>query len=368
MKITNLELVGFRNYEKESLSLSPGVNIIIGNNGEGKTNILEAIYILSLSRSYKAKEEDIINTNADFYKITASVSHKTKENTLTLISSKQGKKILKDNIPIKKISEFVGNLNIVLFSPEDLLLFKNGPAERRELMDMSLLQLSKKYIDDYSQFKKKLKMRNECLKALYSKIKEDPTYKDEMLDVFTEMFIDANKKIYDARKEFLKKLEEKTAPIYKDLSGTDEKIKFEYIVNFKNTKEFFDEKTLPDIYNGTTQHGCHRDDIKFTRDGMDFEGSASQGQQRMLALSIKLALSEMINEVKGETPVILLDDVFSELDSYHQNRLLSVLDKSMQIVITTTDLDKIDKKVIEEALVLKIDNGHAIKEQVWQKN
>lgn len=359
MLIKNLSLSNFRNYEKELLSFSPKTNILTGTNGAGKTNILEAIYVLALARSYKAKDEDMIKYGTDFFKISADIEKTDREENLTLIGSKEGKKVFASSAEIKKLSDFIGRLNVVIFSPEDLLLLKNGPQEKRKLIDLSLLQISKQYVIDYAAFKKQLKLRNDYLKYLLPKIDSSSEIRDDMLEVLTVNFIDCNKKIFESRSRFLKKLEGIAEEKYRQLSGTRDEIKFEYLVNFDNTLDFFKNKYRSDLFLGSTQAGCHHDDIRFTKNGADFETNSSQGEQRMLALSIKLALADLIEKMKKEAPVVLLDDVFSELDINHQNRLLSMIEGNMQIIITTTDIVKIGKPALVGAKIFEIRDGHA---------
>ncbi len=367
MIVKSLKLINFRNYEKAELSFSPKTNILLGNNAAGKTNILEALYVLSLGRSYKNKDKEMIENEKDYLKINALVELKDREDSVTFIASNVGKKVFVNEREITKLSEFIGHLNTVLFSPEDLLLLKNGPQEKRKLMDMSLLQISKQYVEDYQAFKKQLKLRNDYLKYLYPKTKEKDDIEDDMLDILTMNFIDCNKRIFEARNTFLKNLEAVTDKKYRELSGSMETVTFEYIVNFENDIVFYKEKYKSDITQGSTQFGCHRDDIIFKKNGQNFETNASQGEGRMLALSIKLALAEMIERMKREAPVLLLDDVFSELDKNHQNRLLSMLSKSMQTIITTTDILKIGKSALENAKIFTVTDGR-IKETNYGRN
>ena len=226
MRLVNLSLTNFRNYKKESINLSPSTNIFIGNNAQGKTNILEAIYTLALARSYKAKDKDMIMNGAEFYKISALIDFFNRDEELIMIGANEGKKVFAGGREIKKISDFIGKLNVVLFSPDDLLMLKNGPQEKRKLMDMSLLQISKQYIDDYTAFKKQLKLRNDYLKYLLPKINEEETVSDDMLDVLTSNFISTNTKIYEFRKNFIYNLAKLTTKKYALLSGEKTTIRF----------------------------------------------------------------------------------------------------------------------------------------------
>lgn len=357
MKIKDLSLTNFRNYKKSGIALSPATNIFIGDNASGKTNILEAIYALAVARSYKAKDKDMIKSGEPFFKISCDVEFENRIDKLLLIGSEEGKKAFKNDVEIKKLSEFIGSLNVVLFSPDDLLLLKNGPQEKRKLLDLSLLQISKQYVEDYAAFKKQLKLRNDYLKYLLPKLGDADEINDDMLDVLTINFIDCNKKIFEARSNFLKNLENLAKKKYQALSGENVDIKFVYLINFENNIDFYKKKYKQDIIMGSTNSGVQRDDISFLKDGFDFETSSSEGEARMLSLSIKLALADLITSMKKETPVVLLDDVFSELDKNHQNRLLNILNKDMQIVITTTDIYKIGKLALTNAKVYTIDNG-----------
>ena len=215
MIISRLYLTNFRSYKRESINLSNKINVFIGDNGAGKTNILEAIYTLAVARSYKAKDEDMINRGSDFFKISADIEYKDREDKLLLIGSKQGKKVFKNDVEVKKLSDFVGLANVVLFSPEDLMLVKGGPQERRKLIDLSLLQISKRYVEDSAAFKKQLKLRNDYLKYLEPKLENKENIEDEMLDVLTNNFIECNKKVFEARKVFVERLEKETKEYYK---------------------------------------------------------------------------------------------------------------------------------------------------------
>lgn len=370
MKIKELNLLNFRNYKKEKIELSPNINILIGNNASGKTNVLESIYTLALTRSYKAKDKDLVLFNESFYRVSALIEYFNREDNLLMIGSEEGKKVFKNGLEIQKLSDFIGKLNVVMFSPDDIIMFKGGPLEKRKLIDMSLLQISKDYIENYTAFKKQIKLRNDYLKYLLPKTNMEEEIEDDMLDILTINFIDCNKKIYEARCNFLSKLNKVTEEKYKQLSGEDVSIKFEYSINFENDLNFYKKRYKSDIQTGSTQCGIHRDDIKFYKNDKDFELNCSQGESRMLALSIKLALAEILKKLKQETPIVLLDDVFSELDKNHQNRLLKMLDKSMQIIITTTDLYKISKESLNNSKVFTIKNS-SIKETIingWEKD
>ncbi len=354
MKINSISLRNFRNYEKEVINLSPQSNILIGPNAAGKTNILESVYVMSFSKSYKAKDEDLIKHRQDFFKVTASLDDKE----IVLIASKDGKRAEVNKVKIKKLTDFIGNLRVVLFSPDDILMFKNGPQERRNFLDYSLLQLSKSYVSNYQSFKKQLKLRNEYLKYLLPKVDVKGKIEDEMLDILTENFVESNKLINKEREDFTKKLEEVVRRKYQDISGSKDIVKIGYETNFKNEIDFYKDKYNQDLILGTTNHGCHRDDLKFYKNKDLFEKVASQGELRMLSIAIKLALCELIKDEKSDPPILLLDDVFSELDTNHQNKLLSSLDRDTQIIITTTDLNEINKNTIASSKVFSVLDGH----------
>lgn len=358
MKVETLNLISFRNYDNEQIKFSPESNIFIGPNGAGKTSILEAIYVMSFSRSYKAKDEDLIKYNKEFAKISTKISIKDDVFDHVMVISKQGKKISINKVAIRKISDFAGKISVVLFSPDDMLIFKNGPQERRDLLNNALVQLSSKYISDYKVFKDHLKYRNDYLKSLSEKIDLKEDINDGVLDLITENFIKANKSIYEARLECARGLERLISSIYQKISGTKDTISIEYQTNYENNLDFYKSKYKQDIILGTTQCGCQRDDLIFKRNNKEFEKNSSQGEQRMLAISIKLALCELVTKVKGEPPILLLDDVLSELDLNHQNMLLKSLNKETQIIITTTDLNKIDQNTISTSKVFNVQDGH----------
>lgn len=353
MKINSITLRNFRNYDKETINFSPQSNILIGPNASGKTNILESVYVMSFSKSYKAKDEDLIKHRQDFFKVTVD----TDDKEIVLIASKEGKRAEVNKVKIKKLTDFIGNLRVVLFSPDDILMFKNGPQERRNFLDYSLLQLSKSYVSNYQSFKKQLKLRNDYLKYLLPKVDIKGKVEDEMLDILTESFVESNKLIHKEREEFTKKLEEVIKKKYQAISASKDVVTIEYDTNFKDDLNFYKNKYNQDLITGTTNYGCHRDDLKFYKNKELFEKVASQGELRMLSIAIKLALCELIKEEKSDSPILLLDDVFSELDINHQNKLLESLDKETQIIITTTDLNEINKNTIAASKVFSVKNG-----------
>ena len=366
MKVSSLSLTNFRNYKKISITLNPSINIFIGENAAGKTNILESIYVLSLARSYKAKDKDVILRGSQFYKINSRISYYDREEDFSIIATPDGKRVTVNNVEEKKLSDFIGKLNVVMFSPEDIFIIKNGPQEKRKLLDISLFQITKVYVEELNNFKKQLKLRNDYLKYIATKQEEVDVNSDDMLEVITKSFIESNKKIYEKREKFIKKLEEVTNEKYHELSGDNKKISIEYITNFENNLEFFKKRYKQDVAYGATQNGCHRDDLRFLKDDEDFESNCSQGEQRMLSLSLKLAIAEMLKRLKREAPVVLLDDVFSELDINHQNRLLTMLDRSMQIIITTTDLEKIGKGALTNAKIFNINHATIRESQLYE--
>ena len=358
MRINELSLINFRNYQNISLILSPKTNIFIGNNATGKTNILESIYTLALSKSYKAKDADLIKSGEEFLRVSAKATFNRYDSELSIYTSLNKKVILVDKDPVKKLSEYIGLLNVVLFSPDDFLIFKNGPIEKRKFIDFALMETYKTYVENISLFKKKLKLRNDYLKMLGSKNVDLDNINDLMLDTLTESFIETNKKIYVQRKEFVKELEKITSIKYAELSGDyNHYIRIMYFSNFNENMSSYKENYKKEILKGSTEIGCHKDNLKFYKGKEDFETSCSQGEKRMLLLSLKLALIEIIKNARKDNPILLLDDVFSELDKNHQNRLLSMLDSNIQVIITTTDLIKIGSEALNNSKIFTINNG-----------
>ncbi len=333
-----LELTNFRNYKDLSLELSENVNILYGNNAQGKTNVLEAIYLCSTTKSHKgSKDKDMVKIGEEEAHLRMYLKKNDFNHKIDMQLRRGGKKsVAVDGIPIKKASELYGLANVVLFSPEDLSMIKNGPAERRRFMDAELCQLNRLYLQYLSKYNKLLDQRNDLLKQISFR----PDLK-ETLDVWDEQLTECGKFIITERKRFIEDINELVTEIHKRISGGCEDLKVVYEPNSEaeDFKSRLNASLDKDLYSKTTSVGPHRDDLSFYTGEQNIKLFGSQGQQRTVALSLKLAEIELVKRKIGENPILLLDDVLSELDRTRQQALLNFID-GIQTVITCTGLEE----------------------------
>lgn len=341
MIIKSIELSNFRNYESLDLDFDYGTNILYGNNAQGKTNILEAVSVSGTTRSHKgSKDKEMIRFGEEEAHIKTVVNKKDMDYQIDVHMKKNKTKgIAVNKIPLKKASELFGILNIVFFSPEDLNIIKNGPSERRRFLDSELCQLDKIYLSDLAKYNKILNQRNKLLKDMVFR----PDLK-ETLPIWDAQLIDYGKRIIKRRKSFVDELNEIVFDIHKQISGEKEELVLKYEPNIDDAF-FHDELNRAkerDMRFCQTSVGPHRDDMQFSVFDVDIRKYGSQGQQRTSALSLKLAEIELVKRNINETPVLLLDDVLSELDSSRQNYLLNSI-HDIQTIITCTGLDEFIK-------------------------
>lgn len=341
MIIKSIELSNFRNYESLDLNFDYGTNILYGNNAQGKTNILEAISVSGTTRSHKgSKDKEMIRFGEEEAHIKTVVNKKDMDYQIDVHMKKNKTKgIAVNKVPLKKASELFGILNIVFFSPEDLNIIKNGPSERRRFLDSELCQLDKIYLSDLAKYNKILNQRNKLLKDMVFR----PDLK-ETLPIWDAQLIDYGKRIIKRRKSFVDELNEIVFDIHKQISGEKEELVLKYEPNIDDAF-FHDELNRAkerDMRFCQTSVGPHRDDMQFSVFDVDIRKYGSQGQQRTSALSLKLAEIELVKRNINETPVLLLDDVLSELDSSRQNYLLNSI-HDIQTIITCTGLDEFIK-------------------------
>ncbi len=366
MYIEKLALKNYRNYEELVIEFENKVNVILGENAQGKTNVMESIYVLAMAKSHRtSNDKDIIRWDQDYAKIEGRVQKQHSSLPLELIISKKGKKAKLNHIEQKKLSQYVGNLNVVMFAPEDLNLVKGSPQVRRRFIDMEIGQVSPVYLHDMSQYQKILHQRNHYLKMLQIKKQTDQT----MLEILTEQFIQMAVKIVKKRFEFLHLLEKWAKPIHHGISRGIESLDITYKPSVEVLEEqdltkmavSFEEKFTKlrerEIDRGTTLFGPHRDDLLFFVNGRDVQTFGSQGQQRTTALSVKLAEIELIYSEIGEYPILLLDDVLSELDDYRQSHLLNTIQGKVQTFVTTTSVEGIDHQTLREASMFEVSSG-----------
>lgn len=341
MIIKSIELSNFRNYESLDLDFDYGTNILYGNNAQGKTNILEAVSVSGTTRSHKgSKDKEMIRFSEEEAHIKTVVNKKDMDYQIDVHMKKNKTKgIAVNKVPLKKASELFGILNIVFFSPEDLNIIKNGPSERRRFLDSELCQLDKIYLSDLAKYNKILNQRNKLLKDMVFR----PDLK-ETLPIWDAQLIDYGKRIIKRRKSFVDELNEIVFDIHKQISGEKEELVLKYEPNIDDAF-FHDELNRAkerDMRFCQTSVGPHRDDMQFSVFDVDIRKYGSQGQQRTSALSLKLAEIELVKRNINETPVLLLDDVLSELDSSRQNYLLNSI-HDIQTIITCTGLDEFIK-------------------------
>lgn len=355
MIIKSLELQDYRNYDTLNLAFDRGTNILYGDNAQGKTNILEAIYVSATTKSHKgSKDRDIVNFHKEEAHIRTFLEKDGVETRVDMhLRKSKSKGIAIDGQKIKKAADLLGICNVVFFSPEDLGIIKDGPAERRRFVDMELCQLDSFYLYNLNHYNKIVNQRNKLLKDLYF----NPDLRDT-LNICDSQLVSFGSKVIERRRLFAEQLNEIIYDIHKRLSGDREEISVRYepdveIEEFEKKLQCSQEK---DIKLKQTTVGPHRDDFSFLIEDVDIRKFGSQGQQRTAALSLKLSEIELVKKLTKDTPILLLDDVLSELDSNRQNYLLSSI-KDIQTIITCTGLEEFVNNRFEINRVYKVTGG-----------
>lgn len=355
MIIKSIELSNFRNYEHLDITFDEVTNILYGDNAQGKTNILEAAYVSGTTKSHKgSRDKEMIRFDQTESHIKTLVEKNEKEYQIDIhLKKNKAKGIAINKVPIKKASELFGILNIIFFSPEDLNIIKNGPAERRRFIDAELCQLDKIYLSDLTNYNKILNQRNKLLKDLYF----NPSLK-ETLPVWDMQLVNYGKKIIARRNQFIMELNEVVHDIHHKISGGREEMVIKYEPNIEDI--FFEDELIrakeKDLKYAQTSVGPHRDDLKISVGDIDVRKFGSQGQQRSCALSLKLSEIKLVEQTIHDKPVLLLDDVLSELDHNRQNYLLQAIDDT-QTIITCTGLDDFVKNRFTLNKVYEVENG-----------
>lgn len=360
MYIKNIKLSNFRNYSNLYIDFDNGINIIYGDNAQGKTNILEAIYVCGTTKSHRgSKEKEIIKIDEKeaHIKLMLDRDNVTHSIDMHLRNNKQ-KGVAINSIPIKKTSDLFGIINIIFFSPEDLNIIKNGPAERRKFINFELCQLDKVYLYNLTKYNKILVQRNNLLKQI--------SFNSELMDtlsIWDKQLIDYGNQIIESRENFINQLNKIVLEIHNKLSGGKEKFIIKYEPNV--SKEDFEKKLKKvrekELRMQTTTIGPQRDDMIFLDGNIDIKKFGSQGQQRTFALSLKLAEIELVKKIINDKPILLLDDVLSELDNKRQNYLLDSID-GIQTIISCTGLDEFINSNIKFDKIYKVEKGSIIKQ------
>ncbi|MCL1842435.1 MAG: DNA replication/repair protein RecF [Defluviitaleaceae bacterium] len=355
MHIKNISVSGFRNLDVKNLEFSPGVNILHGDNAQGKTNLLEAVYFCAFGRSLRARHDsELILWGEKTAFIRAQIERAGYTSVLDARLEQTGKKVIKsvalDLISVKHMKDLFGRLLVVMFSPEDLRLIKAGPSERRRFMDMEICQLSPVYYSHLREYFRGLKQRNALLKIL----QKDKSQK-ESLSVWDEQLTKYGRKIIKTRMAFVKKISDTAAEIHRNITQNTEELLLEYKPGICDEKyaATLAKSHERDILRGTTSEGIHTDDIEFSINNISARHFGSQGQQRTAALSAKLAEIQIIKQSANETPILLLDDVLSELDNRRQTFLLQQI-KNQQTIITCTGIEKFP---INDCAIFDVKNG-----------
>lgn len=358
MKIESLSLNNFRNIEGLTLNCHPSINVIVGDNGQGKTNIVEALVYLSFGQSFRVGDDKLlIRDNEAFAKIDSRAAD---GENLSVVISKAGKYITRNGAVLKRLSDLIGVLNVVLFQPDDLNFFTNAPRLRRRDIDYELGKANHETLNYLSRYRQLMTLRN-------SSLKNEPVDLD-YIDILDEEMIFISKSLIQWRSAFILNIEARVNDYYQKLSHSDVKINIAY-QTVVNPEAIDIASDLSDKIKGSRQRdlmfkmshiGIHRDDYIFTMDGTDVAHRASQGQRRMLILAYKFSLIDYFQEETGRSPILCLDDLYSELDQTKRNELLNWIPKDVQIFLTTTDLAFIDPYI--KGKIFNIDNGNLIRE------
>lgn len=345
--IKTLTLKDYRSHEDKTFEFHPQFNVLVGKNAQGKTNVLEAIFFAVIGKSFKtSKEKDVISWGKDNAYICAEFQKKYRETKIQLFFNQNHKKTIKiDDIPIKKIGELMGTSNAVFFSPDELKLVKESPEERRRFMNIDISQTNKRYFYLIGRYEKVLANRNKLLKTS----KDLSTLKDTV-DIWDRALSDLAGQIAEERRKFIQELSPFASMAHAYISSGKEELVIKYSSSFEDN---YKEKMLKalqknlekDFRLGFTTVGVHRDDIDIYLDGVEVKNFGSQGQQRTVALSLKLAELEIIKNRTGEYPILLLDDVFSELDKDRRKKLLNFTSKTQTIITCTEFDDKVEGKI-----------------------
>ena len=363
MKIESINLVNFRNYEKLNIEFDNFVNIFYGKNGSGKTNLIEAIYLLSLTKSFRISNDKFLIRKENMKtKVRGNIRKNGDLSEYTVEISNDGKSVEIDNNKVEKISDYVSRINIILFNPVDTRLIDDAPVERRKLLNIEISQLYKEYLIVLANYNKILKQRNFYLRSMYVNGNNDTNY----LDILTKKLIEYGCLIAKYRKEFIENINKYITDIYASIFKSGE-LKIKYVSSYKNKTgaellKNYQKNYQKEMEIGKTLIGVHHDDIAFVIDNNNLKEWGSEGQRKNAIISFKLAEINVIKDLKKYYPILILDDLFSELDKEKITNILKLLNNEVQTFITTTEINKIDKRVIKDAKKFKVDNG-TVKEE-----
>lgn len=365
MRIKSLKLLNFRNYKELNLDFSEGINIFIGENGVGKTNILEAIYVLSLTKSNRyGTNLDLINHQEESTSLIGEVDYLDYLKRYRVDISKNSKKVYINNQEIKRITDYISNFCVTTFMPSDIDIIKGSPSTRRNLLNIQIGELYNNYLKYVNEYNSLLKIRNDYLKKLNINGNMDFKY----LEVIDQKMIEISLKIYYFRYFYVSEINKIIPVVFKKITNISN-LQLEYVNNLN--LETYDEEKIKDLLKnkfkknlnkeiilGMTLNGVHRDDLIFKINSYDAKIYASEGQQKMIVIAYKISELLLFKKIKKEYPVLLLDDVFSEIDVKKRNNIIKYLKSDIQVIITTNDILNIDKSLVDEAKIFKIKNGN----------
>ena len=361
MQIKKIKLQNYRNYDNFEIDLGQNLNIIIGNNAQGKTNLLESIYVLAVTKSFLSiNDKGLIKFNNKFAKISGEITNNVrKNNKLEIIFSDKGKVVKVNGKEIKKLSDYISIINVIIFSTDNIRIFKESPNSRRKYFNIEISQINKNYLKYLSDYNILLKQRNEFLKVMNINKKSDLDY----LDILNDKYVSLSIEISKYRKKYVDDINEILSNMFKYITGMDGLI-LKYHTNIDEDKEVLKEKLTSNLNKELmykmTLVGPNRDDFYFKLDDKNLSLYGSQGQMRSAVLALKLSEVKLFNDMTGDSPILLLDDIFSELDIEKRNNLLSTLSNNVQTVITTTDMENITEEIRKKANVYEIDDGNII--------
>lgn len=355
MHIRKIELTNFRNYDKFKIDNLEDINVIIGANGIGKTSIIESIYVASTARSFKNNDENVmIKSNSDYFKIKVMVDDEIRTKQLEYLLTNNGKKTKINSRLKKKISDYIFQYKVVLFSPDELKIIKESPTVRRNYLNVNLSQINKTYIKLLNTYNVLIKNKNEYLKKLYINGNLDERY----LDILDLKIAEIGSQICLIRKEYIDKINKRIKRIFKKFKKNDE-VYVDYQSQFlnKSNDEILLHLKKNRIYEetiGFTKTGIHRDDFVFLHNGKNAKEYSSQGLQKLILLSFKMAELEVLIDDYYEEPILLLDDLFSELDIINQNSIINNLNTKIQVFVTTTDINNVKPNLLKKAKIIDL--------------
>lgn len=361
MQLKKIKLQNYRNYDNFEIDLSENLNIIIGNNAQGKTNLLESIYVLAVTKSFLSiNDKNLIKFNNKFAKISGEITNNlSRNNKLDIVFSDKGKVVKVNGKEIKKLSDYISIINVIVFSTDNIRIFKENPNSRRKYFNIQISQINKNYLKYLSDYNTLLKQRNEFLKLMNINKKSDLNYLDILNDKYALLSVEISR----YRRNYVDNINTYLSNMFKYITGMDG-LSLIYHTNIDEDNKVFKEKLIKNldkelIYK-MTLIGPNRDDFYFKLDDKNLSLYGSQGQIRSAVLALKLSEVKLFTEKTGDSPILLLDDIFSELDIEKRNNLLSTLSNNVQTVITTTDIENITEDIRNKANVYEIGDGNII--------